>query len=99
MVLFDGTDTSKWSHDKWKIEEGHIGDAQVRVAKNQGFVWLSQAALEFATPKVVKGDSQGRGNSGVFLNGRYEVQVPTPTATLVTPMASAPRCTASFRPR
>jgi len=31
--------------------------------------------LEFATPKVVKGDSQGRGNSGVFLNGKYEVQV------------------------
>jgi hypothetical protein len=34
-----------------------------------------QLHVEFATPRVVKGDSQGRGNSGVFLLGRFEVQV------------------------
>jgi hypothetical protein len=34
-----------------------------------------QLHVEFATPSEVKGDSQGRGNSGVFLLGRFEVQV------------------------
>ena len=76
VVLFDGTDTSKWSHDKWKIEEGHMEvtprSGSLRTKDSFGSVKLH---LEFATPKVVKGESQGRGNSGVFLNGRYEVQV------------------------
>ena len=31
--------------------------------------------LEFATPHQVEGDSQGRGNSGVIIYGKYEVQV------------------------
>jgi hypothetical protein len=34
-----------------------------------------QLHLEFASPEVVKGESQGRGNSGVFLMGMYEIQV------------------------
>ncbi len=34
-----------------------------------------QLHVEFATPRDVKGDSQGRGNSGVFLLGKFEVQV------------------------
>jgi Domain of Unknown Function (DUF1080) len=31
--------------------------------------------VEFATPAEVKGNGQGRGNSGIYLMGRYEVQV------------------------
>jgi len=34
-----------------------------------------QLHVEFATPSEVKGDSQARGNSGVFLLGKFEVQV------------------------
>jgi len=34
-----------------------------------------QLHLEFATPAKVEGTSQGRGNSGIYLCGRYEVQV------------------------
>jgi hypothetical protein len=34
-----------------------------------------QLHVEWASPAEVKGDSQGRGNSGIFLMGRYEVQV------------------------
>jgi hypothetical protein len=34
-----------------------------------------QLHLEFATPSTVKGDGQGRGNSGVFLLGKFEIQV------------------------
>jgi len=76
VVLFDGTDTSKWSHNKWKVENGFM-----EVTKKSGGLQTKQKFssiklhLEFATPKEVKGESQGRGNSGVFLCGPYEVQV------------------------
>jgi len=76
VVLFDGTDTSKWSHSKWKVEDGFMEvtkkSGSLRTKKKFGSIKLH---LEFATPKVVKGEGQGRGNSGVFLNGKYEVQV------------------------
>ena len=76
VVLFNGTDTSKWSHDKWKIEEGHMEvTPKSGSLRTKRFVWLSQAALGIRHAEGGKGESQGRGNSGVFLNGRYEVQV------------------------
>lgn len=34
-----------------------------------------QLHIEFATPIKVDGNSQGRGNSGILLNGVYEIQV------------------------
>ena len=34
-----------------------------------------QMHIEFRTPAEVKGDGQGRGNSGIFLMGKYELQV------------------------
>ena len=34
-----------------------------------------QLHVEWASPSVVKGEGQGRGNSGVYLMGRYEIQV------------------------
>ncbi|HUU58569.1 MAG TPA: DUF1080 domain-containing protein [Phycisphaerae bacterium] len=82
VILFDGTDLSGWvscgdgGPAKWKVENGcaevapktgnietkeHFGDCQLHV--------------EWAAPAEVKGESQGRGNSGVFLMGRYEIQV------------------------
>lgn len=76
IVLFDGTDTSKWSHNKWKVENGYMEvtkkSGQLSSKQKFGSVKLH---LEFATPKEVEGDSQGRGNSGVFFCGQYEVQV------------------------
>jgi len=82
IVLFDGTDLSKWAADrngapaKWKISDGAMepvrnsGDIQTR----QDF-GDCQLHVEWATPVKVQGDGQGRGNSGVFLMDRYEVQV------------------------
>jgi hypothetical protein len=80
IVLFDGKDLSKWSGNKgaatWKIENGYMeavkGAGDIRTKEEFGDCQLH---LEFATPSVVKGDSQDRGNSGVFLMGRYEIQV------------------------
>lgn len=80
-MLFDGKDLSKWSNAKgdaaqWKIADGYFeavrGTGMLRTRdKFEDF----QLHLEFATPADVKGSSQGRGNSGVMINGMYEVQI------------------------
>ncbi|HEY2547210.1 MAG TPA: DUF1080 domain-containing protein [Candidatus Acidoferrum sp.] len=80
-VLFDGTDLSKWQHKdgtpaKWKIENGYA-----EVVAKSGFIYTKQAFgdcqlhVEFREPTPPHGDSQERGNSGVFLMGLYEIQV------------------------
>ena len=80
IVLFDGKSLSQWKSAKggdaaWKIQDGyfevaHIGDILTR--EEFGDVQLH---VEWASPSEVKGDGQGRGNSGVYLMGRYEIQV------------------------
>lgn len=79
VVLFDGTDFSEWvqrgQEPSWKLEDGYMevtGGGGIQTKREFGDCQLH---LEFATPVEVKGSSQGRGNSGVFLMGRYEVQV------------------------
>ncbi|MFQ3587170.1 MAG: DUF1080 domain-containing protein [Fimbriimonadaceae bacterium] len=80
VVLFDGTDLSGWEgrdgDAAWKVESGYMevvpGTGNIRTKTHFGDCQLH---VEFASPSVVKGDGQGRGNSGVFLMGRYEVQV------------------------
>lgn len=81
IVLFDGTDLSAWQHKdgsdvRWSASDGAMtvvaksGDIQTR----QGFGDV-QLHIEWRTPATVEGAGQGRGNSGVFLQGLYEVQV------------------------
>lgn len=80
IVLFDGKDLSRWQaqgggEPKWKILED--GSAEVRggtIMTKEEF-GDCQLHVEWATPTEVKGDGQGRGNSGVYLQGRYEIQV------------------------
>jgi len=80
-VLFDGKDLSKWTHKdgsaaKWKVENGYF-----EVAPKTGQLYTRepfgdcQLHVEFAEPLPAVGESQERGNSGVFLHGLYEVQV------------------------
>jgi hypothetical protein len=80
-VLFDGKDLSQWQNDKggaaaWLVENGYMQVApkagNIRTKEEFGDFQLH---LEFATPTEIKGNSQGRGNSGVFIQGMYEVQV------------------------
>ena len=75
VILFDGKDLSKWAGgEKWEIKDGYAvvkgGDITTKDAFGD-----YQLHVEFATPEVVRGNGQGRGNSGVFLANRYEVQV------------------------
>lgn len=82
-VLFDGTSLAGWESAKeeggdakWKVENGYMevvpGTGNIQTKETFG---SCQLHLEFASPEVVKGDSQGRGNSGVFLMKQYEIQV------------------------
>jgi hypothetical protein len=78
IVLFDGTDLSQWHHagDRpahWKIEDGVIIEGKNDLVTKLEFTNI-QLHVEFATPTVVVGSGQGRGNSGVFLMGKFELQ-------------------------
>jgi hypothetical protein len=75
IVLFDGTNFDKWEGgDKWTIEDG-AGVAKGWLKTKQPF-GDCQLHVEFAEPKEVRGNGQGRGNNGIgFMDARYEVQV------------------------
>jgi hypothetical protein len=76
--LFTGADLSQWTTTKqsWKVENGYVevvpNAGDIRTKEKFGDVQLH---VEWAAPAVVRGTSQNRGNSGIFLQGRYEVQV------------------------
>lgn len=81
MVLLDGSSLDEWQHEdgsavKWKLEDGAMtavkGAGDVFTKKHFG---SAQIHIEWRTPSVVEGDGQGRGNSGIFLQGIYELQV------------------------
>lgn len=88
IVLFDGTAAAleKWEADtkpgepkaptKWIVNDGAL-----ECVPKSGYIRTKQQFadcqlhVEWAAPKNVQGDSQGRGNSGIFLMGHCEVQV------------------------
>jgi len=75
VVLFDGKDMSAWDGgEKWIIEDGAATTAKGGVRTKQKF-GSCRLHIEFASPEEVKGSGQGRGNSGVYLMGKYEVQI------------------------
>lgn len=81
VILFDGSSLDGWvggdgQPAKWKLEHGYMEvvpkTGNIKSVKEFG---CCQLHVEFAEPAVVKGESQGRGNSGVFLMTLYEIQV------------------------
>jgi len=75
VVLFDGKSLEGWEGgDKWKIDDGVAISAGGTITSKQAF-GDCQLHVEFATPAEVKGSGQGRGNSGIYLMSRYEVQI------------------------
>ena len=89
IVLFDGKDLLKWKRDMrkddtasddralWKVENGYfeVVPKTGYIRTREKIVGDTQWHLEWAAPSEVKGNSQGRGNSGVFIGGFPEVQV------------------------
>ncbi len=84
IILFDGSNLDSWISTKdtttaaiWTINpdktmtvKPETGDIQTK--KNFGSVQLH---LEWSAPDIVQGEGQGRGNSGVFFQNKYEVQI------------------------
>ncbi len=82
VVLFDGASLAGWvsvadgTPAQWNVDGGYMevkpstGDIQTTAVLGD-----CQLHVEMAAPAVVKGDGQGRGNSGIFLMGCYEIQV------------------------
>jgi len=81
IVLFDGQDLGKWGDAKggpanWKVENGYMEVvAKAGAIRTKTGFGDCQLHVEWATPGVVSGEGQERGNSGVFLMDLYEVQV------------------------
>lgn len=81
IVLFDGKDLSKWENSDGKAAGWDVHDGVVTVNKKNGDIRTKenfgsfQLHLEWSAPKGIEGTSQSRGNSGVYLQGMYEIQV------------------------
>jgi hypothetical protein len=74
-VLFDGKTMEAWDGgDKWQVDGGVATAAGGSITSKQKF-GDCQLHVEFATPEKVEGSGQGRGNSGVYLMGQYELQI------------------------
>jgi hypothetical protein len=79
VLVGAGDDLSAWqmadgSAATWAMKGGVLSTGKGMLRTKRQFTDV-QLHVEFATPSEVKGDSQGRGNSGVFLLGHFEIQV------------------------
>lgn len=80
IVLFDGSSLEAWQQlngkpAKWKIlKDGSVKVTKANIITKQTFN-DQQIHVEFRTPFIPKARDQKRGNSGVYIQGRYEVQV------------------------
>jgi hypothetical protein len=81
LLLFDGSTAAKWQHNNGKEVAWTVADNALTVKGGTGGIITKQKFgdcqlhIEWRTPAEVKGEGQGRGNSGIFLMGRYELQV------------------------
>ena len=87
IVLFDGRDLSKWTQHgtgadrdklidpKWPVRTGYFESGRSGSLYSRDSFGDVQLHIEWASPSDVMGNSQGRGNSGIFLMGLYEIQV------------------------
>ena len=81
VALFDGSNLDAWSGRDgaaaWALVDGDAMDVRpgagdIRTRRTFG---SCQLHVEWRAPAAIRGDGQGRGNSGVFLLGLYEIQV------------------------
>ncbi len=86
IVLFDGSNLDEWVMEKdnspadWIVKDGYAevppkGSGVGGYIKTKREFRDVQLHVEFATPEKVEGNSQGRGNSGVFFLGSFELQI------------------------
>jgi len=80
IVLFDGKDLSAWVYIEngrpadWKVEHGYMEVRGGSIRTKQEFTDC-QLHVEFWLPLMADAKGQKRANSGVYLQGKYEIQV------------------------
>lgn len=81
IILFDGSNTDAWQHSdgsevKWTKEgEALVVQKGTGAIKTKDSFGSIQLHIEWRCPAEIEGEGQGRGNSGIFLQSRYELQV------------------------
>ena len=81
IILFDGKDLNEWTNGsggkpEWVVENGAVTvKPKTGVIKSKQKFGDFQLHIEWRAPSEVKGEGQGRGNSGIFMMERYELQV------------------------
>jgi hypothetical protein len=81
IVLFDGTSLSEWRHEDGSPARWRVADGAFTVVAGTGGIFTTRAFgdvqlhIEWRSPAPVDGRGQDRGNSGVFFQRQYEVQV------------------------
>lgn len=74
IVLFDGKDLSHWTNQNWVVKDGYmeVNRGSTRTKEEFGDFQLH---VEFWLPLMENRKGQGRANSGLYLHGRYEIQI------------------------
>ncbi|MEH6558121.1 MAG: DUF1080 domain-containing protein [Oceanicoccus sp.] len=82
IILFNGSNLDQWkgkqkdSDAAWKVENGYMevvrGSGAIQTREKFGDIQLH---IEWSSPTEIVSEGQGRGNSGIFLQQRYELQV------------------------
>lgn len=81
IVLFDGKNANAWKGKDGGAIKWTVADNALTIVGGTGEITSKQTFgdcqlhIEWRAPAEVKGDGQGRGNSGIFLMGNYELQV------------------------
>ena len=81
IILFDGKDLSAWESPKGGPAEWDVHDGVFTVNKKKGDIQTKQKFtdfqlhIEWRVPENITGESQLRGNSGVYMQGMYEIQI------------------------
>lgn len=113
VVLFNGKDVSEWVYRDGRPAAWPVKDGAMVCSTGSGHIFTkrklgsAQIHLEFSTPYMPNAKDQARGNSGVYLQGRYEIQILDSYQNPTYPNGSAgalygqyaPLVNASLKPR
>lgn len=81
IVLFDGANLNEWTNEEGEPAGWEVMNGILTIVPGSGSIKTKmkfadcQLHIEWRTPPVIQNEGQGRGNSGVYLQERYEVQI------------------------